>query len=273
MSDNVPCESVLLAAYQRVSETHKMLVDIRFRLLAFVPTATTFGVALIKEWRDANPKAAVAALGLATTLAIAIYEIRNTQIHDGAVNGLADLEGKLGVPRTATQGGMRGIHKSLLGGRRTNKRLQARKILLDKEMAKKPRNPPQEFPDHSMPEKTAAFCKGLGSIDMWRSGLFNVAVWRKRIFGIPIWHDLALGIIYGSSSATWATLLAHSTCLKSSLLLSYVCGVVTGLVVFWKVKGSIPPELRDILDPFPRKTTDKSIDEQGNVEGKLQSLR
>ena len=46
MSDRL---TALLAGYQRTAEVQKTLVDVRFKLLALVPTITAIGVGLLKD--------------------------------------------------------------------------------------------------------------------------------------------------------------------------------------------------------------------------------
>lgn len=100
---------VLLAEYTRTSEVQKLLVDIRFRLLALVPTLTAIGVSVLKEQRDL--RLGVGVLGLVVTLGVVMYEIRNSQIHDAAVHRIKNLSVWLDLPA----GGLRPAPFRLLG--------------------------------------------------------------------------------------------------------------------------------------------------------------
>ena len=106
MADRV---DVLLAEYNRASEVQKLLVDIRFRLLALVPTLTAIGVSVLKEQRDL--RLGVGVLGLVVTLGVVMYEIRNSQIHDAAVHRIKNLSVWLDLPA----GGLRPAQFRLLG--------------------------------------------------------------------------------------------------------------------------------------------------------------
>jgi hypothetical protein len=46
MTDRI---QVLLAEYAHASEEQKTLIDVRFRLLAFVPTVSAIGIALLEQ--------------------------------------------------------------------------------------------------------------------------------------------------------------------------------------------------------------------------------
>jgi hypothetical protein len=71
---------VILAEYQRAIDERKMYVDIRFKLLAFVPTVTAVGVTVAKDFPSV--RLVVAVIGLVTTFSVVVYEMRNTQLHD-----------------------------------------------------------------------------------------------------------------------------------------------------------------------------------------------
>jgi hypothetical protein len=90
---------VLLAEYAQVAETQRNLVDVRFRLLAFVPTVTGVALAVLKDLAPA--RLAVAALGLLVTFGVVMYEIRNSQLHDAAAHTVSEVAARLGLPRYA----------------------------------------------------------------------------------------------------------------------------------------------------------------------------
>ncbi len=74
------------------------LADVRFKLLALVPTIAAAAIAIVSK-AGATPAElmALGAVGLVATLGILVYELRNTQLHDAAVARAATLEGALGL--------------------------------------------------------------------------------------------------------------------------------------------------------------------------------
>ncbi|MHA7291326.1 hypothetical protein ACX80V_17015 [Arthrobacter sp. MDT3-24] len=92
---------VMLRDYAATMDLFKILVDIRFKLLTFVPTVTTVAVGVLsldKQQKifDEGTTLFVGAAGLLISLAIVVYEIRNSQIHDRAVHRIKHLEQLLG---------------------------------------------------------------------------------------------------------------------------------------------------------------------------------
>jgi hypothetical protein len=86
---------VLREDYGRTLDVFKMLVDIRFRLLALVPAVSGVAVGLLGKADPQGAGVAVAVLGLIATAGIIVYEIRNSQLHDAAVHRLKFLEALL----------------------------------------------------------------------------------------------------------------------------------------------------------------------------------
>jgi hypothetical protein len=83
--------------YDQTTELIRTLTDVRFKLLAFVPTITGAAVALVGRGHSAAELLAVGSLGLVATSGIVIYELRNTQLHDYAMRRAKDLEQRLGI--------------------------------------------------------------------------------------------------------------------------------------------------------------------------------
>ena len=83
--------------YEQTNETFRMLADIRFKLLAFVPTISGVGVTLAAQATDHETGLALGLIGLVVTLGIIIYELRNTQIYDATVHRAKWLEVSLGM--------------------------------------------------------------------------------------------------------------------------------------------------------------------------------
>ena len=85
--------------YTQSLETYRQLADIRFKLLALVPTLTTAAVALLTKSPTIPraEKAGLATLGFLATLGIVLYDQRNTQFYNGAIGRAQDLERRLGL--------------------------------------------------------------------------------------------------------------------------------------------------------------------------------
>lgn len=114
------------ADYSETSAIYKTLVDIRFRLLAFVPTASAIAVALLGRpqapsggdpGRTHAPLAlAVGIVGFLVTCGVVMYEVRNSQMHDQAVHRLKHLEKLLGLRPAVSEAGPGGFFEER-GGR------------------------------------------------------------------------------------------------------------------------------------------------------------
>jgi hypothetical protein len=97
--------------YDQTNQLIRTLTDVRFKLLAFVPTIAGTAVAFIGRPRPAAELLAVGAIGLLATLGVFFYELRNTQIHDWAVKRASELERRLGLG-SAGAGGLYGERPS-----------------------------------------------------------------------------------------------------------------------------------------------------------------
>ena len=78
-------------------EVFALLADIRFKLLAFVPSIVGATVALVSKEHDQRVIVAVSALGFMATLGILLYELRNSELYNAAVYRARVLEGELGL--------------------------------------------------------------------------------------------------------------------------------------------------------------------------------
>jgi hypothetical protein len=90
-------EERLRLDYGQTTDLLKSLTDVRFKLLALVPTLTGTTVAVIGRPRPAAELLGVGLLGLVATLGVVLYDLRNTQLHEYALRRAADLEAKLGL--------------------------------------------------------------------------------------------------------------------------------------------------------------------------------
>jgi hypothetical protein len=99
--------------YEQTTQFLRSLVDVRFKLLAFVPTITGAAVGLVGRPRPAAELLGVGLLGLLATLGIFIYELRNTQLHDALVRRAAELERQLGLRSALGASGPGGLFGEL----------------------------------------------------------------------------------------------------------------------------------------------------------------
>jgi len=96
--------------YDQTTQLLRALTDIRFKLIAFVPTIAAAAVGLLGKPRPAVELFAIGALGLAATTGILIYELRNSQIYAAAAQRAVELERLLGFPSTVEPGGPGGLY-------------------------------------------------------------------------------------------------------------------------------------------------------------------
>jgi len=89
--------------YEQTLTTWRMLVDIRFRLLAFVPAVAGVLVALAGRSPSAT-SVLVAALGMTALFGIVMYDLRNTQFHDAAIHRGKELEKAMALARLSDKG-------------------------------------------------------------------------------------------------------------------------------------------------------------------------
>jgi hypothetical protein len=82
--------------YDQTTQLLRALTDIRFKLIAFVPTIAAASVGFFGKPRPAVELLAIGLLGLTATLGILVYELRNSQIYAVAARRAAELERKLG---------------------------------------------------------------------------------------------------------------------------------------------------------------------------------
>jgi len=96
--------------YDQTTDLIRTLTDVRFKLLAFVPTITGAAVALTGRGHSAAELLSVGSLGLVATIGVVIYELRNTQLHDYAVQRAKKLEDRLGISSITDPGRTAGLY-------------------------------------------------------------------------------------------------------------------------------------------------------------------
>jgi hypothetical protein len=82
--------------YDQTTELLRMLTDIRFKLIAFVPAIAAASVGFFGKPRPAVELLAIGLLGLTATFGILVYELRNSQIYAAAAKRAQELERRLG---------------------------------------------------------------------------------------------------------------------------------------------------------------------------------
>ena len=104
-----PTREQLQADYDHTTDLLRSLTDVRFRLLAFVPTISGAAVGLLGRGASAAALLAVGALGLVATLGVVVSELRNSQIYDYAIQRAQELEARLGFLSIAHPPGPGGL--------------------------------------------------------------------------------------------------------------------------------------------------------------------
>jgi flagellar motor protein MotB len=88
-----PPQSDLHFDYEKTTEVFKLLADIRFKLLAFVPTIVGVAIALMGDNKPPGVMVGVGALGLCGTIGVLLYELRNSELYNQAIHRAKYLEG------------------------------------------------------------------------------------------------------------------------------------------------------------------------------------
>jgi hypothetical protein len=83
--------------YQQTTDLLRTLGDVRFKLLALVPTLSGAAIALLAHPSSAVEILALGVLGLVATLGILAYDLRNSQLSDYALRRARSLESALGL--------------------------------------------------------------------------------------------------------------------------------------------------------------------------------
>jgi hypothetical protein len=82
--------------YNQTTDLMRGLTDVRFKLVAFVPTISGAAIAVLGHGHSTPELLAVGLLGLVATVGIVIFDLRNTQLLDYAVLRAKSLEEQLG---------------------------------------------------------------------------------------------------------------------------------------------------------------------------------
>lgn len=93
--------------YQQTTDLLRQITDVRFKLLALVPTLSGAAVAVLGRPSSAAELLAVGLLGLVATLGVLLYDLRNTQLYDYSLHRAQALEARLEL--AAVDGGRGGL--------------------------------------------------------------------------------------------------------------------------------------------------------------------
>jgi hypothetical protein len=83
--------------YQQTTDLLRGLTDVRFKLLALVPTISGAAIAVLGHPSSAAQLLAIGLLGLVATLGLLLYELRNSQLSDYAARRAQAIEAELGL--------------------------------------------------------------------------------------------------------------------------------------------------------------------------------
>jgi hypothetical protein len=90
-------DDLLRVEYEQTVDLLRTLTDVRFKLLAFVPTIAGTAVALLGHVGHPTQLLAVGALGFVTSLGVLMYELHNTEVYEYALAHVEALERELGL--------------------------------------------------------------------------------------------------------------------------------------------------------------------------------
>jgi hypothetical protein len=95
--------------YAQTTDLMGQITDVRFKLLALVPTLSGAAVAVLGRPSSVAELLAVGLLGLIATLGVLVYELRNTQLYDYALRRAQALErhlGSISIGESSLNGGL-----------------------------------------------------------------------------------------------------------------------------------------------------------------------
>src|SRR5438270_14026337 len=101
--------------YEQTTAMLRALTDIRFKLLAIVPTVAGAAVGLLGSPRSAAELLGVGVLGLVATVGLLVYELRNTEISEEMATHAEALEESLGLAGTGARGGPHALARMAAG--------------------------------------------------------------------------------------------------------------------------------------------------------------
>ena len=109
LQDGLPLDQpreLLLALYGEVCASWRLLTDVRFKLMGFLPVLSGVGVLTLINSDNASPtlRAALGLLGLAVTMGLYIYDRRNSELYNDMISRAGKIEEELGVDTALFRG-------------------------------------------------------------------------------------------------------------------------------------------------------------------------
>jgi len=95
--------------YEQTTQVLRTLTDIRFKLIAFVPTFAAAGVGFFGHPRPAVELLGIGLLGLVATLGIFLYDRRNSELFAASAGRARELERRLELSGGMLDGHDRGL--------------------------------------------------------------------------------------------------------------------------------------------------------------------
>jgi hypothetical protein len=98
-----PDKDALIALYEQICTSWHVLIDIRFKLLGFVPAVSVLLLVNLLSSEGAASglstitKIVIAVLGLLATVALLLYDLRNSELHDDLISRGRKIEETWGV--------------------------------------------------------------------------------------------------------------------------------------------------------------------------------
>lgn len=98
-----PDKDALIALYEQICKSWHVLIDIRFKLLGFVPAVSVLLLVNLLSSEGAASglstitKIVIAVLGLLATVALLLYDLRNSELHDDLISRGRKIEETWGV--------------------------------------------------------------------------------------------------------------------------------------------------------------------------------
>lgn len=112
--DPVGNRDLLLKMYDQAAQTWRELISVRFKLFALVPTVslllltTVLSTEGLGKGLSLQLKLFISVLGLAVTMGLLVYELRNSALHDDLISRARKIEDALGVDTGLFRGRLKG---------------------------------------------------------------------------------------------------------------------------------------------------------------------
>ena len=94
-------QDILFTLYREVCSGWRMLTDVRFKLLGFIPVVSGVILFSLLSTKADGPsplaRMAIAGFGLLITIALCVYDRRNSELYDDMISRGRKIEEELGV--------------------------------------------------------------------------------------------------------------------------------------------------------------------------------